>query len=140
MAKGATRFLLLALVCGTTGYVASAVAQVRVPDAGRIQEQLRTPEPPRTPAPAQIRIEPPRGDAKPITAPFHVASFRVRGATVFPEAQLAALLGEPKRAMPLAEVEALAERITEHYRRHGYIVARAIKNEGVDHLQGDRQS
>ena len=126
MAKGATRFLLLALVCGTTTYVASVAAQVRVPDAGRIQEQLRAPEPPRTPAQPQIRIEPPRGDAKAVTAPFYVASFRVRGATVFPEAQLAALLGEPMRAMTLAEVQALAERITDHYRKHGYIVARAI--------------
>ena len=126
MAKGAKHFLLLALVCGTTGHVTPVGAQVPVPDAGRIQEQLRAPEPPRSPAQPQIRIEPPRGDAKPVTAPFHVRSFRVRGATVFREAQLAALLGEPMRAMTLAEVQALAERITEHYRKHGYIVARAI--------------
>ncbi len=126
MAKGATRLLLLALVCGTTGYAAPVAAQLPVPDAGRIQEQLRTPEPPRSPAPAQIRIEPPRGEAKRDTAPFYVASFRVRGATVFPEAQLAALLGQPMRAMTLAEVQALAERITEHYRKQGYIVTRAI--------------
>jgi hemolysin activation/secretion protein len=117
---------VLALVCGAAGTVAPVAAQVRVPDAGRIQEQLRAPEPPRTPAPAQIRIEPPRGEAKPDTAPFYVASFRVRGATVFPEAQLIGLLGAPMRAMTLAEVQALAERITEHYRKHGYIVARAI--------------
>jgi len=115
----------LAAACAAAGYVAGAAAQAP-PDAGRIQEQLRVPEPPRKPAPAQIRIEPPAREAKAETKPFFVASFRVRGATVFPDAELAGLLGEPRRELTLAEVQALAERITQFYRERGYLVARAI--------------
>jgi hemolysin activation/secretion protein len=113
-------FALLACVAAT-----GALAQVQ-PDAGRIQEQLRAPEPPRKPAAPQIRIEPPAGEAKADTPPFFVAGFRVTGATVFPDAYLRGLLGEPKRAMTLAEVQALAERITDLYKSRGYIVARAL--------------
>lgn len=118
----------LALLSSGIVYVSSAFAQPAppLPDAGRIQEQLRPPEPPRKPAPAQIRIERPPGEAKADTPPFYVASFRVRGASVFPEAELQRILGEPRRDMTLAEVHALAERVSEHYRRHGYLVARAL--------------
>lgn len=121
-ARAAARLSLLALL---SGYGACAAAQAP-PDAGRIQEQLRVPEPPRRPAPAQIRIEPPRGEEKADTKPFFVASFRVRGATVFPEVRLLRLLGEPRREMTLAQLQALADRITQFYRQHGYIVARAL--------------
>src|SRR5438874_5182430 len=103
------------------------VANAQVPpDAGRIQEQLRPPEPPRKPPAAQIRIEPPPGEAKADTPPFFVASFRLSGVTVFPEQRLVALLGAPQRPMRLSEVQALVERITELYRAQGYIVARAL--------------
>lgn len=107
-------------------YASVAGAQVPPPDAGRIQEQLRAPELPKKPAAPQIRIEPPRGEAKADSAPFFVSAFRVTGATVFPEERLVALLGEPRRAMRLAEVQALADRITQLYRSQGYIVARAL--------------
>lgn len=118
---------LAALVVVGVGYVVSAAAQQPpLPDAGRIQEQLRPPEPPRKPAPAEIRIERPATDPKADSAPFYVASFRVRGASVFPEAELQRILGEPRRSMTLAGLQALVERINEHYRRHGYLVARAL--------------
>ena len=125
MARGATRLSALACACSAVAYVASAAAQVP-PDAGRIQEQLRVPEPPRKPAAPQIRIQPPREEAKADTPPFFVASFRVRGATVFSEEELLRVLGTPSRAMTLQEVQALVERVTEHYRQQGYIVARAL--------------
>ena len=109
------------------GALAAMVANAQVPpDAGRIQEQLRPPEPPRKPPAAQIRIEPPPGEAKADTPPFFVASFRLSGVTVFPEQRLVALLGAPQRPMRLSEVQALVERITELYRAQGYIVARAL--------------
>ncbi|HYR35205.1 MAG TPA: ShlB/FhaC/HecB family hemolysin secretion/activation protein [Burkholderiales bacterium] len=105
-----------------------ALAQLppRPPDAGRIQEELRAPELPRKPAAPQIRIEPPAGEKKADTPPFFVSRFRVTGATVFPAADLEALLGPPNRALTLAEVQALAERITDLYKSRGYIVARAL--------------
>jgi hemolysin activation/secretion protein len=114
-----------ALAGALAAHALVAFAQVP-PDAGRIQEQLRVPEPPKKPAAPQIRIEPPPGEAKADTPPFFVTSFRVTGATVFPEQRLVALLGEPQRPMRLAEVQALADRITELYRQHGYVVARAL--------------
>jgi len=98
-----------------------------VPDAGRIQEQLRRPEAPKKPAVApQIRVEPPVGEAKADSKPFYVERFLVEGETVFSEEELLALLGEPKRQMTLAELQKLADRITEAYKNRGYIVARAL--------------
>src|SRR5882672_3306004 len=105
-----------------------ALAQLppRPPDAGRIQEELRAPELPRKPAAPQIRIEPPAGEKKADTPPFFVSRFRVTGASVFRDSDLEALLGQPNRAMTLAEVQALAEQLTDFYKSHGYIVARAL--------------
>lgn len=115
----------LALVCCAIAYVGSAAAQAP-PDAGRIQEQLRIPEPPRPAQPPQIRIEPPPAEGKVDTPPFFVDRFRISGATAFPNETLLRLLGEPKRRLTLPEVQALVDRITKHYQEHGYIVARAF--------------
>src|SRR5207244_7002490 len=117
---------VVALVMSAMATGALAQAQAPVPDAGRIQEQLRVPAPPRKPAAPQIRVEPPAGQARADTPPFLVSKFKVTGATVFPESQLEAMLGEPNREMTLAEAQALAERITEFYKDKGYIVARAL--------------
>lgn len=59
-------------------------------------------------------------------AKLRVARFRVTGSTVFPPQALRALLAEGEgRELTLTEIEALAERITAHYRKRGYILARA---------------
>jgi hemolysin activation/secretion protein len=96
------------------------------PDAGRIQEQLRVPELPRRPAAPQIRIEPPPGEAKADSPPFFVSGFRVAGASVFPERELVALLGDAGRPMTLGEIQTRADRVTARYKDAGYIVARAL--------------
>jgi hemolysin activation/secretion protein len=113
------------LLVGTTTV---AFAQVPpVPDAGRVQEQLKLPAVPKKPAVApQIRVEPQAGETKADTPPFYVERFEVTGATAIPEAQLQRLLGQPKRQMTLAEVQKLADRVTDEYKRRGYIVARAL--------------
>ncbi len=55
-----------------------------------------------------------------------VSVFRVTGATVFPPEKLHTLLAEGEgRALTLAQIEGLAARITDFYREHGYILARA---------------
>jgi hemolysin activation/secretion protein len=96
------------------------------PDAGRIQEQLRIPEP-RRPAPApDIRIQAPRDDGKVDSAPFLVERFRISGATAFTQDELLRILGEPRQSLTLAQVQAIVDRLTTHYREHGYIVARAF--------------
>lgn len=96
------------------------------PDAGRIQEQLRIPEPRRPAAPPAIRIEKPAPGPQAQTAPFRVERFRISGATAFSEPELLRLLGEPRRHLTLAQVQALVERVTRHYQDHGYVVARAF--------------
>jgi len=55
-----------------------------------------------------------------------VRSLRVTGATVFAEPDLIALTGfTPGSELALADLQAMAARITEHYHRHGYFVAQA---------------
>jgi len=55
-----------------------------------------------------------------------VSRFAVTGVTVFSEDQVQALLASGEgRELTLAEIEALANRVTAFYREHGYILARA---------------
>jgi hemolysin activation/secretion protein len=55
-----------------------------------------------------------------------VDQLRILDARAFPEAQLLALTGfVPGRELSLAELRAMATRITDHYRRNGYFVAQA---------------
>jgi hemolysin activation/secretion protein len=51
---------------------------------------------------------------------------RLQGATLYPEAELLALTQfTPGSELSLADLQAMAARITEHYRRNGYFVAQA---------------
>lgn len=100
-------------------------AQVQ-PDAGRVQEQLRTPPPAVPPAAPGIRIEPPHAQPAPDTPPFFVAAFRVVGATLFSQAELLAILGDAGRPLTLGEIQARADRLTARYKDRGYVVARAL--------------
>lgn len=103
-------------------------AQV-VPDAGSVLRQV---------APATTMPRPDQGgDALPAApelpapaagagATVRIAGIRITGASVFTEAQLQQLLQDGiGRELDLAGLEALADRISRHYRRHGYTVARA---------------
>lgn len=105
-----------------------AAAQT-VPDAGSVLRQL---------APQPLPAPPREGDAALPAAPslplpragqgaaVRVQSVRIAGATVFPEAQLQALLQDAVgRELDLAGLEALADRVSRHYRVRGYTVARA---------------
>ncbi|MCS6997603.1 MAG: ShlB/FhaC/HecB family hemolysin secretion/activation protein [Casimicrobiaceae bacterium] len=107
--------------------VSSALAQ-QAPDAGRVLRELG----PGVPAPAQplpgVRVErPAEAETAPGGATVTLSGVRFRGNTVFDEAALAAVLGEVSgRRYDLAGLRGLARRITEHYRRHGYVFARAF--------------
>jgi hemolysin activation/secretion protein len=100
----------------------------QIPGAGSQLKQLPPPPPaPLQPAP-QVRIQ----EATPATAPGSeamrvlVRELRVTGASVFAPAELVAVAGfTPGSELTLAELEAMARRITEHYRSRGYFVARA---------------
>ncbi|WP_275699628.1 ShlB/FhaC/HecB family hemolysin secretion/activation protein [Ramlibacter paludis] len=103
-----------------------ATAQ-RLPSAGA----LTVPTPPPAPAPAPgIRIEPRNGPAAPVAPAdqtrIPVKVLHVSGATLFPEAELLALTGfTPGSALSLADLQAMAARVTAHYRNRGYFVAQA---------------
>jgi hemolysin activation/secretion protein len=92
------------------------------------------------PAP-EIRIEPrtvaPPAPSGPETR-IVVKTLRITGERVYTEAELLALTGfTPGRELSLSDLQAMAARITEHYRRNGYFVAQAfvpaqdIKNDAV---------
>lgn len=116
-------------VCASIGalcaFSCAALAQV-LPNAGRIQEQLRVPLPPPDSKPSEIRIAPPTAADKADSAPFYVAAFRVSGATVFAEQQLLEILGPAGRDLTLALVRERADRLTKFYKDAGYVVARAL--------------
>ena len=117
----------MAAFCGVLVHVCPLLAQPLPIDAGRIQEQLRAPEPPRKPGAApQIRIDPPAGEAKADSPPFHVATLRVTGATLYTADSLERFAGPAGRDMTLRELQERAERITKFYKDAGYVVARAF--------------
>jgi len=99
-----------------------------VPNAGRVIEELRQPLPAPTLQTPNIRIEPPADEKKKSadTPPFRVASFRVTGATVYPEKQLLEILGPVGGELTLFQIQDRATALTKFYNDHGYAVARAL--------------
>jgi hemolysin activation/secretion protein len=114
------RLLSLAVLCLCQGALAQSP-----PSGGALQ----VPSPPTAPRPApEVRIEPRTG---PAAAPadavrIPVRSLRIEGAVVFSTAELLALTRfTPGAELSLADLQAMAARITEHYRANGYFVAQA---------------
>lgn len=115
---------VVALILSAFG--AGAIAQV--PDAGSLLQQAR---PPSQPAPASgetgLKIEREGKADVPASMPFDVKSIRISGSTVFDEHVLHDLVKDAEgRRLTLAEVHALAERITAWYRSHGHALTRAV--------------
>lgn len=104
----------------------AAFGQQQVPDAGRLLQEIRpAPSLPQRPAP-DIRIEetPPAQAAE--GPRIHVAHVSITGATVIPESELHALVADAEdKELSLDDLRRLAERISEHYRSKGYLLARA---------------
>ena len=118
------RMKLLPLMLLAVGH--GALAQ-QLPGAGSQLRQLPTPPTPPQSRP-QIRIE---DGAVASTAAADAASvlvnqLQVTGASVFSSGELVAVAGfAPGTRMTLAQMQAMAARITQHYRSRGYFVARA---------------
>ncbi|WP_228778520.1 MULTISPECIES: ShlB/FhaC/HecB family hemolysin secretion/activation protein [unclassified Polaromonas] len=114
--------LSLAMLALSQGLLAQ-----QLPGAGSQIQQLPPVPVPQKAAP-EIRIQEGAtpGKAAPGTAKILVKSLQVTGSRVFSEAELLALTGfVPNTEMTLAELQAMAARITDHYRKNGYFVARA---------------
>jgi len=112
-------FALLALSQG--------ILAQQIPGAGsQIQQIPAAPVPQK--APPEVRIE--RG-AAPVTskadeAKILVRSLRVTGAKAYTEAELLAITGfTPGNELTLTDLRAMASKITTHYAKNGYFVARA---------------
>lgn len=116
------KLLPLALLALSQGVLAQ-----QPPTAGSQMQQIPSAPVPQK-APPEIRIE--RGTA-PVTsaadeAKIMVRSLRVTGAKAYTEAELLAITGfTPGTELTLTDLRAMASKITTHYAKSGYFVARA---------------
>lgn len=122
LAKLANGGLAVALLALSQGVLAQ-----QLPGGGSQIQQL-PPVPAPQAAPPEIRIQ----EGKPPNATdtsnvkVLVKSLRVTGSRVYSEDALLALTGfVPNTELTLADLEAMAARISKHYRQNGYFVARA---------------
>jgi hemolysin activation/secretion protein len=120
--KTQTKLMPLSLLA-----LSQCVLAQQIPGAGTQLNQLPPPAVPRTAEP-QIRIEKATSPALPGTASVSVLvnDLQFTGAHVFSTAELLAVAHfTPGSQLTLADLQAMASRITEHYRSKGYFVARA---------------
>ena len=108
--------------------VSQAIFAQQAPSAGSQIQQI-PPAPVQPKAPPQIRMEqstaaPGIDDANGVK--IAVNSLRVTGAQIYSEAELIAVSGfAAGTEMTLPELRAMAQRITDHYRKAGYFAAQA---------------
>ena len=119
--------LLVALFVFITPQSVQAAGPV-VPGAGTLIQEVRPVEilaP--TPAIPGLIVEP-QGEAKlPPSIPFTLNTIKISGNTVFDTPILQALVKDAVgKTMTLSELASVTARITDYYRRHGYLLARAI--------------
>lgn len=118
--------LAVAVMLGVSSMGISGSAWAAAPGAGQILQEM----PATSPAPSgnepNLNIERPLAGAVPATRAFPVAHIVITGNKLFPASRLHALVadGEGKQ-LNLAEVHALAERITTFYQQQGYPLDRA---------------
>ena len=97
-----------------------------LPSAGGQLQQIPTvPTVPGLLAPTELRSPPtpPSPLASGIAFPVH--RLQIRGASVYSEADLLRVTGfEPDRDFNIQALQGMAERITQHYRQNGYLLAR----------------
>ena len=112
----------LALVCATPMALAQAV-----PGVGQTLQQLPPAAPAAGPRAPRLQLEQPGGPAVPAdTTPIPVRRIELAGVTVFPESALRVLVDSAEgTTQSLAQLQALARRITEYYRSNGQPLARA---------------
>jgi len=99
-----------------------------LPDAGQSLESLRrTPALPAKPAAILPEESPVRPSIKlPPGITVSVQSFHITGAQAFTTAELLGLIEDAAgKDLTLADIQGLANRITKHYRDHGYLLAKA---------------
>jgi hemolysin activation/secretion protein len=102
-----------------------AWAQTLPSAGGQLQQIPTVPTVPGLLAPTELRSPPtpPSPLASGIAFPVH--HLQIRGASVYPEADLLKVTGfEPDRDFNIQALQVMADRITQHYRQNGYLLAR----------------
>jgi len=123
------RFLLTPLAAALLFAALDARAdQAGVPNAGTILQQVQPAVPAAPPSNRPgLQVQQPGTGAAPASIPFAVRSIRIVGNTDFATATLQALVADAEgQTMTLAQLQALAGRITDYYQRHGFPLSRAI--------------
>jgi hemolysin activation/secretion protein len=96
-------------------------AQARAPQTGDLLRQLPTPPQPTRADDTGLKVAPSLPEASGDSAPFHVTTIEVTGATLLPAADLHALVSSGEgRDLTLAQLNELAGRVTAAYRAKGY--------------------
>jgi hemolysin activation/secretion protein len=119
---------LAALLVAVSPLLGAQGVTPTVPDAGSLLQQTQ-PIRPATPAPnaTGLRVEQDSTSKAPAGVAFEVKALRLSGNTVFDTATLHALVADAEgKSVTLAQLIALAARITDYYRGQGYPLARAI--------------
>jgi len=107
---------------------APAMAGAQTPDAGSILQELPPlpTTPPSSVAP-DLTLEQDPANANEDSTPIAITRISIVGATLIDTAILQALVADAEgQSLTLAQLNALADRITHHYRAQGYILAKAI--------------
>lgn len=102
-----------------------AYAQV-APSSGQLMQEATPTVPVMEPAKPALEIEPAAAHPSDSTVSFKVQQIRITGNTCFDTATLHALVADQEgQASTLTQLNAVAARITDYYRQHGYLVSRA---------------
>lgn len=115
-------FLVLALAA-----LPLAVPAQTIPNSGQILQQVQPREPASPTEKPQLSVEQPRATPTQSTVPFQVDRIVIEGASAVDATTLHALVADGEgRSLTLAQLQALAGRISAYYHAHGYPLARAI--------------
>jgi hemolysin activation/secretion protein len=116
-----TLFVAILLSAGS-----GALAQMPVGAGGQLQQIPPVPDLPKTAPNFDFRPAAPASVATPAGPKVRVQTLRVTGQTLFSEAQLVAIAGfVPNSDLDLAEMRAIAAKITSFYNARGYFLTQA---------------
>ena len=122
-------FSPIIIACVLSANFTNSLAQA-TPDAGSIardfERNSRLPESPRPSVPPIISGAEPVTPSDKAGPRFHVSGFKISGVTAFPNDELQKLLSDlTTKDVSLGELQQALDRLSGHYRQHGYFVARA---------------
>ncbi len=119
---------LLAALVPLAPLAAWAADPVTTPSAGTLLNQTTPPAPtPSAPRATGLTLERSSDASGLSSSPFEVKALQISGNTQFDTATLMALVANAQgKTMTLADLERVVARITAHYRRAGFTLARAI--------------